>query len=54
MKTVYAIDVPNGSEEWVNYDYFETKEEAIKYAMLHFGADENGCVCLVNEFEEEE
>lgn len=51
----YAVDIPqcfNGDpiDEWYCVDYFKTKEEAIKYAQEHFGADENGCVCLVSSF----
>ena len=65
MSNTYAVsnkvharlDVPNGYDaevEWMDYDYFETKEEAIKFARHHFGADKNGCICLVSEFEDEE
>ena len=57
MSKTYAIDVPNGYDAeatWINYDYFDTKEEAIKFAMHHFGADENGCICLLSELEEDE
>ena len=53
----YADDVPpsypdkQGSfEEWINVDYFKTKEEAIKFAQEHFGADENGMICLISNF----
>ncbi len=53
----YAVDVPpsypdkQGSfEEWINVDYFKTKEEAIKFAQEHFGADENGMICLISNF----
>ena len=55
MSKTYAIDVPNGYDPeaaWINYDYFDTREEAIKFARQHFGADENGCICLLNEIEE--
>lgn len=51
----YAVDIPqcfNGDpiDEWYCVEYFKTKEEAIKYAQEHFGADENGCVCLISSF----
>ena len=55
MSKTYAIDVPNGYDPeaaWINYDYFDTREEAIKFARHHFGADENGCICLLSEIEE--
>ena len=57
MSKYYAIDVPNGYDPesaWINYNCFETKEEAVKVAMHHFGADENGCICLLSELEEDE
>ncbi len=50
----YAVDIPNydiilnGYEaEWRNIDYFETREDAIKFAQEHFGADEEGRINLV-------
>jgi len=56
MSKFYSIDVPNGYDAeaaWINYNCFETKEEAVKFAMHHFGADENGCICLLSEIENE-
>lgn len=56
-KIKFAVDVPpsypdrNGSyQEWVNVNYFETREEAIKFAQDNFGADENGMVSLISAF----
>ena len=53
----YAVDVPpsypnNRGEydEWINVEYFETREEAIKFAQYHFGADEEGKICLISNF----
>lgn len=51
-----AVDIPKvdddgtPSDEWYCVDYFKTKEEAIKYAQEHFGADENGMVSLISTF----
>jgi hypothetical protein len=48
---VYYIDMPNSYDglnfQWLNLEVFETREEAIKFAQHHFGADENGCICLI-------
>lgn len=55
-KIHHSVDIPKvncdgtPSEEWYCVDYFESKEAAIKYAQEHFGADENGMVCLVSKF----
>ena len=51
----YAVDIPqtfNGDpiDEWKNVEYFKTKEEAINFAQEHFGADENGMVCIISNF----
>lgn len=44
----YYVDIPQlSSEEWINVETFPTYEEALKYAQEHFGADSNGCVCLI-------
>ncbi len=47
----FYVDVPNtcGGDEWQNILTCDTREEAIKYAMEKFGADENGCICLVSQ-----
>jgi hypothetical protein len=51
-----AVDIPKinpdgtPSDEWYCIDYFKDKKEAIAYAMKHFGADENGMVCLISTF----
>ena len=51
----YSVDIPqclNGEpmDEWFCVEYFETKEQAIKFAQEHFGADEEGKVCLISTF----
>jgi hypothetical protein len=54
MSKQYAIDVPNGHDpesNMITYDYYDTKEEAIKYAKHLFGADDEGRVLIVTEFE---
>ena len=48
---VYSVDLPDHNG-LINYGDFDTREEAIKYAQEHFGADENGCVCLVSTLED--
>jgi hypothetical protein len=51
-----AVDIPKvdsagqPSDEWYCVEYFKTKEEAIAYAREHYGADENGMVCLISTF----
>ena len=50
----FYVDIPkvkgdgNPSEEWYNVESFSTKEDALKYAQEHFGADEKGMVCLIS------
>ena len=47
----YAVDIPSyDGEEWVNVEYFETREQAIEFAQDRFGADEEGNVCLISKF----
>lgn len=52
----HSVDIPQvGSkgepmEEWYCVEYFKTREEAIKYAQDHFGADEEGKVSLVSSW----
>lgn len=53
----FAVDIPqwlpeykeeDSEREWMCVDYFETREEALKFAQENFGADENGMVCLIS------
>ena len=51
----FAIDIPSAItnhrgeyQEWINIEFFKTKQEAIDFVKEHFGADENGMVCLVS------
>ncbi len=47
---VYSVNLPishDPKSAWLNVEVFETKEEAIKFVQHQFGADENGCICLV-------
>ena len=51
----YTVDIPkliNGqpSDEWINVEYFSTKEEALHFAQSFFGADENGMICIISNF----
>lgn len=48
----FAVDLPNPQDidgEWVNVEYFDTRQEAIDFCKEHFGADDNGCICLVSK-----
>lgn len=45
----FAVDIPQlDKEEWLCVDYFETEEEAIKFAQEKFGTDEFGNVNLIS------
>ena len=51
----FAVDIPSAItnhrgeyQEWINIEFFKTKQEAIDFVKEHFGADENGMVCLVS------
>jgi hypothetical protein len=53
----FAVDIPSinhirqgNAEEWVNVDYFATKEEAIKWAQDNLGADEEGRISVISQF----
>lgn len=52
-KQTFWVDIPlhpslqSEPTEFTNVATFDNKEDAIKYAMEHFGADENGNICLV-------
>lgn len=53
--TTYSIDIPqcfNGKpiDEWRAITEFKTWEEALQYAQEHFGADENGMICLISQY----
>lgn len=52
---VWAVDIPNfNSEQWDEVTVEETREAAIRFAQERFGADENGCICLVSEISDED
>lgn len=50
---VYWVDIPTDTTEedenysWKNVGKFASRQEAIDYAKEHFGADDEGKVCLV-------
>jgi hypothetical protein len=51
----YPVDIPNSYDptgNWINLDSFDTKADAIAYVRETFGADEDGCICLVSEFDD--
>ena len=49
----YYVDIPsiqciqNVDACWIPVATFDNRKEAIEYAQKTFGADENGCICLV-------
>lgn len=48
----FHVDVPNPDidiQEMINIDSFPTRAEAIKFAQEKFGADKNGCICLISQ-----
>lgn len=45
IPSLECVDNPDGA--WKNVATFKTREEALKFAQEHFGADENGTVKLV-------
>ena len=53
-KETYWVDIPDepaqeGMDQvWKNVASFSTKEEAIEFARIAFGADEEGMVSLVS------
>ncbi len=51
-ENTFFVDVPRSdveNSEWINVESFKTREQAIKFAMEHFGADENGMICIISE-----
>lgn len=54
-QNTFFVDIPsilnvNGIDEsLINVESFATREEAIEFAQQHFGADENGMICLISE-----
>lgn len=48
----YHVDIPRSdinNKEWINVENFNSRSEAIKFAMKHFGADENGMICIISQ-----
>lgn len=54
-KERFYVDVPPSEifedveTPWINIESFDTKEEAIAFAMKYFGADENGMICIISK-----
>jgi hypothetical protein len=52
----YAVDIPdsnlspNYEQVFINVGIFTTREEAIRFAQDHYGADENGTINLITKF----
>lgn len=56
---MWYVDIPPAEgtccSDWKNVGTFGTEQEAIKFAMEQYGADDEGKVCLItgdNEWEE--
>lgn len=52
-----AVDIPNiiniregDYDQWTNVQEFYSKEDALKFAQEHFGADEEGRICIISTF----
>jgi hypothetical protein len=57
MSKKYAIDLPNPhdlEDVWVTYDYYDTREEAVKIAKHLMGADDDGNINVISEFDDED
>lgn len=57
MSKQYAIDLPNPFDPegvWMPHDYFESREEAIAAAKALFGADDEGRINIISEFDRED
>lgn len=46
----FAVECPKpyNADHYINVGWFDTRQEAVNYAMEVFGADEDGNICLVS------
>lgn len=52
---VWWVDIPTSRKDgWENTGTFFSREKALAFAKEEYGADENGCVCLLTQGEEVE
>ena len=54
--TKYAIDLPNPydyRDGWVTHKEYDDKDEAVKDAKTLFGADDEGNINIISEFDNE-
>lgn len=50
---MFYVDVPNPHRpEWEFVAEFKSRDEAIAYAKKHYGADDEGKVCLISEVQD--
>lgn len=57
----FAIDIPNSNiipdvtpeSPWINMGYFDSWQEALKYAKEYFGADDEGRICIISKMPED-
>ena len=55
MSKYFLVDLPNPHKidgGWVCVTAFPTKEEAIEFAQVQFGADDDGKIDLVREVDD--
>ena len=45
----FVVDIPNSDGSWTDVATFKTREEAILFAQIEFGADEDGNINLISE-----
>jgi hypothetical protein len=53
----YVIDLPDprdATNAWIEVASFDTKREAIKWAKENLGADKDGKITIISEFDEDE
>ena len=54
MSKQYAIDLPDPFDletAWINYDYFDSFEDALKVAKHFLGADDKGNINIISEID---
>lgn len=57
MTKKFAIDLPNPydlEDVWITYNEYETREEAVKIAKHLMGADDDGNINVISEFDDED
>lgn len=52
---MWEISIPDPEEpgHFLGEEVFDSREKALQYAKDVWGADENGMICIVNQYESE-